>query len=115
MFELVCIYSCEYNREVVDMVISFELFDVEGVDFCGVDVVVYKVRKGCGRLGDIGLGKCFGVIRLFDNNNVWIGKDYKVLSIFVGLVGFYSEWVVLEWCVRVNWEFLFINIMIFGM
>ncbi|MCS8505633.1 hypothetical protein N1E27_30075, partial [Pseudomonas aeruginosa] len=62
------------------MAISFEPLDVEGVDFRGVDVVAYKARKGRGRSGDIGLGKCFGAIRLLDNNNARIGKDHKASS-----------------------------------
>ncbi|MGG2035139.1 hypothetical protein ABFY62_31020 [Pseudomonas aeruginosa] len=51
-----CAYiDAKHNREVVDMAISFEPLDVEGVDFRGVDVVAYKARKGRGRSGDIGL------------------------------------------------------------
>ncbi|PCC07075.1 acetyltransferase, partial [Pseudomonas aeruginosa] len=42
------------------MAISFEPLDVEGVDFRGVDVVADKARKGRGRSGEMGLGKCFG-------------------------------------------------------
>ncbi|WP_244245082.1 acetyltransferase, partial [Pseudomonas aeruginosa] len=105
----------EHNREVVDMAISFEPLDVEGVDFRGVDVVAYKARKGRGRSGDIGLGKCFGAIRLLDNNNARIGKDHKASSTPAGSAGLHSERVALERCVRANWEPPLTNIMILGM
>lgn len=97
------------------MAISFEPLDVEGVDFRGVDVVAYKARKGRGRSGDIGLGKCFGAIRLLDNNNARIGKDHKASSTPAGSAGLHSERVALERCVRANWEPPLTNIMILGM
>lgn len=78
------------------MAISFEPLDVEGVDFRGVDVVAYKARKGRGRSGDIGLGKCFGAIRLLDNNNARIGKDHKASSTPAGSAGLHSERVALS-------------------